>query len=128
MKGLEVTFRGKTVFGAAEVNDVIDIHFEKKNDCDNDYMQFGFGGLRIEGDKLVFYTLDYAEDLKIGDYVVIKKREIDKESDPVYTRVENSSDFSEYPPDPNEKAKIFQNMLDEFRKLENKLKEAGLID
>jgi hypothetical protein len=119
MKGLEVTFGNKTSFGFATGNDVVDIHVEKNNDR----IDLSFGELNIEQGKLLYYTLDSAEDLKIGDEIVIKIKEIDKVSKPVYTCTKN-----EHPADPDEKGQILQNMLDEFRELEAKLKEAGLID
>ncbi|MDR1182921.1 MAG: hypothetical protein LBL13_13190 [Bacteroidales bacterium] len=119
MKGLEVTFRGKTILGAIEGNDIIDVHVEKVNDHNMNYILFRFGGLKAGEDKSMHYTLDYAEDLKTGDEIVIKKKEIDRESEPVYT--ENMMKSSEYPSDPDEKAKMLQDMLGRFRELERKL-------
>jgi hypothetical protein len=122
MKGFEVTLRNKTSFGAATGNNVLDVFIERYEDRRID---FRFGGLNIEGDKDVYYTLDYVEDLETGDEVVIKIKEIDKVSEPIYR---DAREHSEYTPDPDERAKMLQDKLDEFRELETKLKEAGLID
>jgi hypothetical protein len=124
MKGIEVTFRGKTICCAIEENKVIDVSVEKKDTC----VRYAFGGLKTETNKLLFYTLDHAEDLKTGDEIVIRRKEIDKISEPVYIVTENKSQYSEYPDNLDEKAKMLQNMLAEFRKLESKLKESRLID
>jgi hypothetical protein len=120
MKGFEVTFRNKTSCGAAG-NHVLSVFIERHDDR----ISFRFGGLNIEGDKDVYYTLDYAEDLKTGDEVVIKIKEIDKVSELAYI---DAREHSEYMPDSDEKAKMLQDKLDEFRELEAKLKAAGLID
>jgi hypothetical protein len=114
MKGLEVTFRGKTSSVAMCEYVLIDITIEKIYDS----LRFSFGG---RSDTDLSYVWDHADDLKIGDEIIIKQKEIEKSSDYLY--VSNSE-----PKSPELiAAEVRKCKLDNFYILENKLKEAGLI-
>jgi hypothetical protein len=113
MKGFEVTFRGKTS-SVAMCDVTIHITVEKIYDR----LEFSFGG---RSDTDLSYVWDYADDLKIGDEIIIKQKEIEKNSDCLY--VSNSE-----PKSPELiAAEVRKRKLDNFHILEKKLKEAGLI-
>jgi hypothetical protein len=114
MKGFEVTFRGKTSSVAIDKYAVIDIMIEKNDDS----LRFSFKGL---SDTNLFYVWDYADDLKTGDEIIIKQKEIEKDSEYVYV-----SDFEPQSPE-SIAAEVRKGKLESFHILENKLKEAGLI-
>jgi hypothetical protein len=125
MKGFEVTFRGKTTTVALNENILVHIQIEKGDDN----LRFSFNGLMTDTD--LSYVWDYAEDLQTGDEIIIKQKEIEKNSEPLHVRklfesMHGDEDIETQSPELIT-AEILKMKLDRFYILENKLKEAGLI-
>jgi hypothetical protein len=112
MKGFEVTFNGKTTSVAANEDLCISIIIEKIGDD----FRYSFSGLAT--DKYLSQVWDYANELKLGDEFIIRKKEIDKSSEPIH--IQQVEPF----PDKEEALKI---QLERYLELEAKLKEKGLI-
>jgi hypothetical protein len=123
MNGLELTFRGKTTGIAADDNLLVGFSIERMDDK----IIFNFGGT-TDGKTSIHHTWDYAEDVKPGDVFIIKRKEIEKNSEPVHS----SEPFGHCEKDPyeglttEERAELFQRKLYRFRELESKLKEKGI--
>ncbi|MDR0573716.1 MAG: hypothetical protein LBG96_06740 [Tannerella sp.] len=112
MKGFEVTFNGKTTAVAKNKHLIMSVIIEKVGAG----LRYSFSG--TDWDKCLSQTWDYAEELKLGDEFIIRKKEIDKSSEPIHVG-------SIEPPLAKEKALRMQ--LKRYRELESKLKEKGLI-
>lgn len=124
MKGFEVTFRGKISTVALNKYLIISIMVEK---IDN-RLKFSFRGL---SNTNLSYVWDYAEDLKVGDEIIIKQKEIEENSEPLHVSnlFESTSVEGDIEAQSAEliAAEMRKRKLDSFYFLENKLKEAGLI-
>jgi hypothetical protein len=112
MKGLEVTYKGKTIDVAGNEHLVMSVIIEKVG-AD---LRYSFSGLAT--DKSLSQVWDYANELEMGDEFIIRKKEIDKSSEPIH--IQSVEPF----PDKEETLQI---QLKRFRELEAKLKEKGLI-
>jgi hypothetical protein len=116
MKGLEVTFGGKTVRVAKTEHLSLSILINRINDDD---LRFHFSGLAADT-KLAHVW--YVENLKLGDEIIIKhirNEEIDKSSETICTHPYNTPKLTV--------EEQLQGELEHFRKLESMLKEKGLI-
>jgi intein/homing endonuclease len=124
MKGFEVTFRGKISNVALNKYLIISIMVEKIDDR----LRFSFRGF---SDTNLSYVWDYAEDLKIGDEIIVKQKEIEENSEPLHVSNLFESTLAEGDIEPKSPELIAVEMrkrkLDSFYFLENKLKEAGLM-
>jgi hypothetical protein len=123
-KGFEVRFRDKTVQIA--VNEPISMSVITQTH--DNVISVRVGGLMSA--TMLSHTWLYADDLKLGDEVVIERKEIEQSSEPVDTRqlipgtcCAVNSELS-----PEEKEQMLKYQLEWFHALENKLREEGLIE
>ncbi|MDR0814608.1 MAG: hypothetical protein LBN37_02525 [Bacteroidales bacterium] len=113
-RGVEVRFRNKIIQVAINEPMVLSIMVEKIRG------ELFFRVTGFMSDTDIHHVWYYAEDLKIGDEVMIERKEIEISSEPLAT----------YPIDPplaKTKEELLQEKLRIFRALEKQLKEKGLI-
>lgn len=118
MKGLQVTFRGKTIRIAPEFRENIFLYKR------NDYFHINIGGLEIKSDDDVIAHNWIDAELQLGESIEIEIKEIQKSSEPSEkkTAFANSAPLSD-----SEVKKMFQEKLNYFYVLEKLLKSEGLI-
>jgi hypothetical protein len=121
-KGFEVRFRDKTVQIAVNESMSMSVIVQTVYD--------GTITLRVGGfmsDTILSHTWLSADDLKLGDEIVIERKETEQSSEPIDTvydfRGPSISELS-----PEEKENILKYQLGYFHALENKLKNEGLIN
>jgi len=118
-KGFEVRFRDKTVRVAVNESICLTIIAQER------YGERSLSVGALMSDTWITHFWLSVDDLKLGDKIIIERKEIEESSEPVYT-----SPFFGYKAPAlteDQKIKINRDRLDNFHKLENKLKEEGLI-
>jgi hypothetical protein len=111
MSGFEVTFNGKTTSVAVSEHLCMSIIIEKIGSS----LRYSFSGQ----DKYLSYVWDFAEELKLGDEFIIRKKGINKSSDPIHTQP--------VAPPFSSKEEALRVLLERYRELEATLKGKGLI-
>jgi hypothetical protein len=117
MKGFEVRFRDKTVKIAVNESMSMTIIIQKLRGK----MDLHVGAWLIDTDKHVAWI--GAEELHVGDEIVIERKEIDESSLPLVP----PPGFDPSYRSPEDIADMWEIQKQRFRELENKLKEEGLI-
>lgn len=118
MKGLQVTFRGKTSQIAPEFGENILVYQR------NDYYHVSVGGLEIKSeDNIIAHNWVDAE-LQLGEYIEIEIKDIQTSSESSERRVAfaNSTPLTD-----SEVKEMFIEKLNDFYALEKLLKDEGLI-
>jgi hypothetical protein len=115
MKGFEIKVKNETVRIALNEHTVVSIIIQKHND----ELSVQIGGLMT--DTMLHYGWYSTDSLKLGDEVIITKKEIEQSSEPVGISPALKRSLEE-------KEQTLQDMINKSRELEAKLKEAGLID
>jgi hypothetical protein len=113
MKGLEVTFNGRKTSVAVDEHLCMSIIIEKIGDN----LKYSFSGMEVA--KCLYLSWDFANELKLGDEIVVRKKEIDTNSAPIHTQ--------QQAPWPS-KEEALQYQLKRFQELEVILKGKGLIE
>ncbi len=118
MKGLQVTFRGKTPQIAPEFGENILVYQR------NDYYHVSVGGLEIKSEDniIAHYWID--TELQLGEYIEIEIKDIQTSSESSESRAAFTSST---PLTDREIKEMFQEKLNDFYVLEKLLKSEGLI-
>jgi hypothetical protein len=124
-KGFEVTFRNETVKIAVNEHTSMSVLVQTFRGEHT----ISVGGLML--DTMLFHCWLFAYDLKLGDEIIIERKEVEQSSEPVsanlFISASQGGTYKAAELTAEEEEKILKCRLKYFHSLENKLKEEGLI-